>query len=521
VQNLQNQIIALSFLANSGRHSEVLDIARELVECAGENLAILNSTGAKLLDYGYVSSAENCFRKVLLADPNNYEAQLNLGNCKHVVGSHGDALYIQSQLLKQYPNNPMLKRNYLLSQEYDPSTSDQERDKGAVSWGEWVTSVVGHRERPTLKPLNGRVFKIGYVSSDFCQHTVGLFIKDILGAHDRTLVEVYTYHSSVGFDWVTKIVQDNSHFRNVSKLDDLQLASQIQKDGIDILIDLSGHTKGSRLAAFALRPAPIMISWLGYFATTGLPCMDAVLLDAVHETKNTADFFTEKILQINPCRFYYEPVSWALNQPISPLPALQNGYVTFGSFNNTAKLNDSVYDVWSKILLGVKGSRIILKWRTFVDPDVVALVKHKFSIRGVNPDNVELQPASFHADLFNEYAKVDIALDPFPFSGGLTSCEALWMGLPIITLPQSRIVSRQTSSIMGAFGYVETIAKDENDYIYKAINLASNLNLLNKVRLEMREKMLASPLMNLKLFTTNLEHTLCNFYELMASTSDS
>ena len=515
MQNVQNQIIALSFLANAGRHLEVLETAKELVESAGENITILSSIGAKLLDYGYVSSAEDCFKKALLIDPKNYEALLNLANCKHAVGNHADCLRIQSQLLTEYPNNPALRRNYLLSQEYDPQTLDSERYSSAMDWGRWVSSLVGHRERPTLKPANGRPLKIGYLSSDFCQHTVGLFIKDVLGAHDRALVEVYTYHSSVGFDWVTKKVQENSHFRNVSRLDDLQLASQIENDEIDILIDLSGHTKGSRLTAFALRPAPVLISWLGYFATTGLPCMDAVLLDAGHVTPDTQLNFSEDILLINPCRFYYEPVSWAVDQPISPLPALHNGYVTFGSFNNTSKLNESVYDVWSQILLKVKNSRLLLKWRTFVDPEVVRFVKGKFSSRGVDPSNIQLECASFHADLFKEYAKVDIALDPFPFTGGLTSCEALWMGLPIVTLPQSRVISRQTSTIMNTIGYLETIAVDEADYVAKAVDVATNLENLSVTRSNMRQKMQASSLMDLNGFTKNLENTLIDYYKLI------
>jgi len=521
VQNFQNQIIALSFLASSGRHSEVLEIARELIENAGDNLTVLNSTGAKLLDYGYVSSAENCFKKALLIDSENYEAQLNLANCKHAVGNHIDFLNIQSRLLARYPNNPALRRNFLLSQEYDPRASDQERYRSAIAWGQLVTDSVGKHERPILKPSNGRVLKIGYVSSDFCQHTVGLFIKDIIRGHDRTVVEVYAYHASPVFDWVSKSIQECSHFRNISQLDDQQLASQIKNDGIDILIDLSGHTKGSRLTAFALRPAPVLISWLGYFATTGLACMDAVLLDAGHVTQDTPKYFTENILEINPCRFYYQPVSWASEHPVSPLPALKNGYITFGSFNNISKLNESVYDVWSKILLGVKNSRLLLKWRTFVDPEVVKLVESEFSSRGVNPSNIQLDCASFHADLFKEYAKVDIALDPFPFTGGLTSCESLWMGLPIVTLPQSRVVSRQTSAIMNTIGYLETIAENEEDYINKAVNLASNLDKLSLVRSSMRLKMQDSELMDLNKFTSNLEHTLIDYYKLIERSTNS
>lgn len=241
--------------------------------------------------------------------------------------------------------------------------------------------------------------------------------------------------------------------------------------------------------------------------------MDAVLLDEGHVTHDTPLYFSEDILLIDPCRFYYQPVSWAVDQPISPLPALHNGYVTFASFNNTSKLNESVYDVWSQILLRVKNSRLLLKWRTFVDPEVVGFVKAKFSSRGVDPSNIHLECASFHADLFKEYAKVDIALDPFPFTGGLTSCEALWMGLPIVTLPQSRVVSRQTSTVMNTIGYREAIAENEADYIDKAVNLAANLDELSLTRVSMRSKMQASSLMDLKGFTQNLENTLIDYYK--------
>jgi len=194
---------------------------------------------------------------------------------------------------------------------------------------------------------------------------------------------------------------------------------------------------------------------------------------------------------------------------------LHNGYVTFGSFNNTSKLNESVYDVWSKILLSVKNSRLLLKWRTFVDPEVVRFVKGKFSSRGVDPSNIQLECASFHADLFKEYAKVDIALDPFPFTGGLTSCEALWMGLPIVTLPQSRVISRQTSTIMNTIGYLETIAVNEADYVAKAIDIAANLEKLSLTRSSMRQKMQVSSLMDLNGFAKNLENTLIDYYKLI------
>lgn len=284
---------------------------------------------------------------------------------------------------------------------------------------------------------------MGYVSADFCQHTVGLFVKDVIAAHDAARVTAFAYSAGQVDDWVTGAIRNACAFRDVRTLDDAALAAQIAADEIDVLVDLSGHTGGSRLAAFAHRPSPVQVTWLGYFATTGLPVMDAVILDEWHAPPGTESQFTESIVRLPGGRFCYTAVPFAPKEESVP-PSLRKGYVTFGCFNNTAKFNAGVFDVWGRVLHAVPDARLVLKWRTFQDPLFCDSIRDAFVARGIAQDRIELRVASFHADLLNEYADIDIALDPFPFTGGMTSCEAMWMGVPVITWPQSRVVSRQT-----------------------------------------------------------------------------
>jgi predicted O-linked N-acetylglucosamine transferase (SPINDLY family) len=299
--------------------------------------------------------------------------------------------------------------------------------------------------------------------------------------------------------------------RDVSGLDDASLVRQIQQDAIDVLVDLSGHTAGSRLTVFAQRPAPVQVSWLGYFATTGLDTIDAVLLDEVHAPPGTESQFVEKIIRLPHTRWCYRPVPFAPD--VAPLPADTKGYITFGSFNNTAKYHDGVHTLWAQVLAAVPDSRLILKWRTFNDDALKTSVLAQYRALGISTDRIELRGPSFHEEVLRQYADIDIALDPFPFSGGLTSCEALWMGVPVVTWPQSRVVSRQTASFLSVIGLQELIAKDADHYLQIAARLAADKDELRLIRQSMRARMQASPLMDLNGFTRSLEQALIDLYQ--------
>ncbi|MEK7302658.1 MAG: methyltransferase type 11, partial [Pseudomonadota bacterium] len=366
-----------------------------------------------------------------------------------------------------------------------------------------------------MPAIEHRPLRIGYVSADFCQHTVGLFVKDVITTHDRERVMVFAYSAGQVKDWVTDAIMAACQFRDVAHVGDTDVAALILQDKIDILVDLSGHTAGSRLTVFAYRPAPVLVSWLGYFATTGLPCMDAVLLDEWHAPEGFESKFTESIIRLAAGRFCYQPVPYA--PEIASSPWQRNGHITFGCFNNTAKLNEEVLDVWARILSAVPDSRLILKWRTFNDDHLREQVTGAFVERGIAAHRIELRGPSFHADLLKEYADIDIALDPFPFTGGLTSCEALWMGVPIVTWPQSRVVSRQTFAILSAIGLPELAAINADDYVRIATELTRDYNCLECLRTGLRRQMKDSSLLDISGFTQQLEQVLIEMYETIYS----
>lgn len=498
--------------AEAGRFAEFLVISQHIADLLADDLTVQLDLGGLLSSFGFLSKARQCYEKAQTLAPADLRAQVNLANLARDAGAHAEARRLYAELLRQLPDHPVIRRNVLTSLEYDPEVPDIERLVQAKAWGAWaIARAGGMRPRPALQPLMDRPLRIGYVSADYCQHTVGLFVKDVLKAHDPARVQVFAYSAGTVKDWVTDEIRSACTFRDVTTLDDVVLAEQIRTDGIDVLVDLSGHTAGSRLTAFAYRPAPVMVSWLGYFATTGLPYMDAVLLDEWHAPPGSEAQFVEPIIRLPTGRFCYKPVPWAPAQVAAPAFA-RNGFITFGCFNNTAKINDAVFDVWARVLHAVPTARLILKWRTFNDDAFRQQVTNTFATRGIATERIELRGPSFHADLLKEYADLDIALDPFPFTGGLTSCEALWMGVPVVTWPQSRVVSRQTHALLHQIGLPELSAKDADDYVRIAVELANDRARLAHLRATLRDRMRASKLMDVAGFARQLENTLIDLY---------
>jgi protein O-GlcNAc transferase len=514
--------------AQAANFPEMLGTCQQIVEAHSGDANALLDVGVLLLNFGYLARSRECFERVQLLAPHDLRAQTNLANLARDGGDHATAQHLYEALQLAQPNNPVIRRNALVSQEYNPAVTDAQRLANACAWGDWaIAQAGGWQARPPLRSRTDPTvaallpLKIGYVSADLCQHTVGLFVKDIFQAHKSPSggvganpVSVFAYSSGSVSDWVSDAIRAACTWRDVSGLDDTALATLIRQDQIDVLIDLSGHTAGSRLTVFAHRPAPVQVAWLGYFATTGLRYIDAVLLDEWHTPAGTQAQFAEPIVQLPGGRMCYQPVPWA--PAVAPAPCLQTGYITFGSFNNTGKLNAGVFDVWSQVLAAVPLSRLVLKWRSLADETLCDSIRAAFADRGIDPSRIELRPASFHADVLLQYADIDIALDPFPFTGGMTSCESLWMGVPVITWPQSRVVSRQTFALLNQIGLPELAAKDAEDYVRVAVQLANNPQRLMQLRQTLRQRMQASPLCDVAGFTQNLEETIVNLYDTIA-----
>ncbi len=283
---------------------------------------------------------------------------------------------------------------------------------------------------------------------------------------------------------------------------DQRLAEQIRADRIDILFDLAGHTAHNRLLVFARKPAPIQITWIGYEGTTGLTAMDYLLADRHVVPEGTEHYYRERVLRMPEGYLCYEPPDAAAS--VGPLPSLTKGYATFGSFNNPAKITAEVATVWAKILRRAPTARLILKYRGLGDPSVKRRYLDLFAAHGVEPHRLELLSWSSYADYLATYQQVDVALDPFPFSGSATTCEALWMGVPVITCPGETFASRHSLSHLSNVGLTEMIAHDLDEYVEAAVSVAGNLPRLATLRAGLRERTAASPLCDGKRFASNL-----------------
>jgi predicted O-linked N-acetylglucosamine transferase (SPINDLY family) len=291
----------------------------------------------------------------------------------------------------------------------------------------------------------------------------------------------------------------------VAPWSDERLVQQIREDRIDILFDLAGHTARNRLLVFARKPAPIQITWIGYFGTTGLTAMDYILADRHVIPAAAENHYRENVLRMSDGYLCYEPPTYA--PPVSALPAEEDGWVTFGCFNNPSKITAQVVEAWAKILTRVPRSRLTLKYRG-MSASVANRCGDILASHGVDPARVTFFDRSPHAELLGEYRRIDLALDPFPCGGGLTTCEALWMGVPVITCPGETFASRISLSVLSSVGLTEAVARDLPDYVELAAGLAHDLPRLANWRAELRERMESSPLCDGPRFAGNLMNLL-------------
>lgn len=495
--------------ANYGRNDEFLAVCDEIYKHHSNSFEVLSHLGSLYLAYGFPSKARNCFDELVKSNPNNPNLLVNLAHSELLLGNVENCQIIFDQLLQDHPSNLDVLQQIIFFRDYFLNISNEERLSLARKWGELaIQKANGPHVRPHRTSSSNGKIRIGYVSGDFCQHTVGLLIKNVIASHDKSQFEIYAFSSGSVVDWVTQEIKTHSNFLDIRSLSDQEFSDLIKQCGIDILVDLSGHTGRSCLSVFAHRPAPIQLSWLGYYASTGLEYIDGIILDRWHITKNTENFFVERIIEMPQGRWCYMP-AFPAPLPVPP-PVLKNGYTTFGSFNNTLKYNPVVFDCWSRILKLVPRSKLVLKWRTFNDPEYFRFVLNQFALLGIDSSRIELRGPSFHMKMLEEYRDIDIALDPFPFSGGMTSCEALYMGVPVITMPLDQVVSRQTSAFLHAINRPDWIAETIESYIRIAIDLASNQDQLVFERNSLRDAMLESSLMQINTLTNSLEYIFIN-----------
>ncbi len=372
----------------------------------------------------------------------------------------------------------------------------------------------------------GRKLKVGYVSPDFCGHSVSYFIEPVLDAHDRETIEVCGYGDIPCPDQVTEHLKGKfDRYENICGLNDDKVARMIERDGIDILVDLAGHTSGNRLGVFARRPAPIQVTYLGFPDTTGMEQIDYRLTDELADLPEAQSFHTEELVFLPSGFLCYKPVRFA--PPVAPLPAIERGYLTFGSFNNNCKIQPGMMELWAQVLKGKAGSRLLLKFGGGDDEAVRNNYLRRFEDLGIAPNRVEICGRKPTIEHFKMYGQVDMALDTYPYNGTTTTCEAMWMGVPTLSLAGSSHVSRVGLSILSRVGLGDFAASAPAEYVGKAVAFSGELENLAKIRTALRAIMFNSPLCDKKGFTRNLEtayrrmwHKWCANTDLCRSASD-
>jgi FkbM family methyltransferase len=356
--------------------------------------------------------------------------------------------------------------------------------------------------------------KIGYVSPDFKTHPVGNFIEPILKNHDRSSIEVYCYGEVQKPDDLTKRIQSLAdHWFSTVGLSDQEVIQQIEQDQIDILVDLAGHTENNRLPIFFAKSAPIQVSYLGYFATTGIPTIDYWITDHCLHPLDTNEKTVEKIWRLPRSYIAYKPHSEAPD--IAPLPALSSSNITFGSFNNFSKLNAPLLSLWAKILNALPNACLLVKTNNhnLEDPQERTSIEDLFQKQGIDPKRITLISfESLSDDYLALYNKIDIHLDTFPYNGCTTTCDALSMGVPVLTLAGSRKIERMGYSLLQALGLEDWISHSPEEYIQKAIKFAQDREKLAELRSTLRQRLLQSELGNVRGLTEALEEAYGQMY---------
>jgi len=374
-----------------------------------------------------------------------------------------------------------------------------------------IAPLSGQRGRQDATDASDRKLRIGYVSPDFRRHSVAWFFEPLLRAHDRERFEVHCYYNNLAEDDATaRIRSEADGFRPIYGEPPATVADWIAEDGIDILVDLAGHTGDNRLMLFGLKPAPVQMTWLGYPGTTGVETIDYRLTDARADPPGAADeYSSETLIRLPDCFHCYGPM------PEAPEPtagsATEPGAVTFGSFNNITKVTPELVGLWSRLLRELPDSRLLLKAKGLQDPTTRGRYEALFAAEGIGSDRLELigflEDSRDHLAL---YGRVDVALDTMPYNGTTTTCEALWMGVPVVTAAGETHAARVGVSLLTAAGAPELIAPDEDGYVALAKALACDLERLRSLRAGLRQRMAASPLTDAPRFTRAVEQAMSN-----------
>lgn len=495
-----------TLLLNQGRHAEAVEPLETAVALEGGRAEWHTALGSAYDRSGRPLDAVASLQRALELGPGLAMAHEGLAICRVNIGEVESAIPSFRRALELNPAGHTAYSNLLFALNYRLGEEPQVVFREHLGWGERYGAGV-ERKRHANEADPARVLRVGYVSPDFRSHAVAHFVKPVLAQHDRSRFQVVCYSDVELEDPMTEQLRALAQvWRRTTWHKNEEFAQQVLDDRIDVLVDLAGHTSGGgRMLLFAAKPAPVQVSWLGYPNTTGLAAMDYRFTDAIADPEGETDrFHTEKLVRLPHGFLCYGAPSES--PPLGELPQLEAGHVTFGCFNNLSKLTPAVLALWARLLARVPGARLALKSFGLAGESVRQALRARFLEHGVGPERLEIlgPEASFIGHLAR-YGAVDIALDTFPYNGTTTTCEALWMGVPVVTLAGKTHVSRVGSSILQRVGLGELVAQSAEEYIETAARLAGDAGRLRELRAGMRARMQASPLLDAPGFTGQME----------------
>ncbi len=490
-------------LLESYRLVEATEFLESAVVRFSSSAELRNLLGAAYEARKLSGKAQEQYQLAVDLNPNMANAWCNLGNVFGLQARLDEALAAYRRALKLQPDLMWAHSNLVCTMLFHSNYSSLDVLAECRRWNSSFAMPLAEEIQPWQNsPILDRPLRIGYVSPDMCAHPVGRFMLPILESHDTRNFSVYVYSSGRRVDATTQALRNSAHvWREVSNTTDEDLANLIRQDQIDILVDLSMHMAHHRLLVFARKPAPIQVTYLAYVGTTGLDVMDYRLTDPYLEPNPQQPAgYTERSLFLSDCYWCYRP---ALNLPVAAmLPADRNQYVTLGSMNNFCKVTPQTLSTWCEILGQIPSSRLRISTG---DDSQLARLKSFLSRYSIDSNRVETVPHLSLYDYFDNFKDVDVMLDTFPYAGGTTTCDALWMGVPVVSLAGQTAVGRGGLSLLSNIGLQELVATDVGQYVNIARELCLDISRIRELRRTLRNRMSTSTLMDANRFTRNLE----------------
>jgi predicted O-linked N-acetylglucosamine transferase (SPINDLY family) len=493
-------------LSQLERFNEAERAFRRSLELNPNDHSTYSNLGFMLGSNGRLDEAVALCTRAVQIKPDFVAGYMNLGTAYHQQGKldEGNAAYRQGAAID--PTHARLHENLLGAFTQTTRWTPAEMREAHQTWARKFATPKSPLPPVKVDRDPNRKLRIGYVSPDFRTHSVAYFIEPILEQHDRSKFEITLYAHVENPDHVSERLKKKcDRWRDVVALSEEQLAQTIRNDRIDVLVDLAGHTQGNRLIAFGYKPAPVQMTYLGYALTTGLEQIDYRLTDDVTDPPGmTESHYSEELIRLPAPFLCYRPPENS-PEPVDP-PVLRKGYITFGSFNRAPKAGPETIPIWAKLLTSVPNSRLMLKSKGFGDTGSRMRILDGFAARAVDPSRIDLVEANQKlAAHLAMYGEVDIGVDTFPYHGTTTTCEALWMGVPVVSLIGRTHVSRVGLSLLGAVGLTELAGESEDAYVQIATALASDRDRLTRLRRETRGRLIASPLCDAARLTRAIE----------------